>query len=200
MFTGIIRAVGYIGEVKPSAQACVLMINTTADFLANSRVGDSICVQGVCLTATEIIAHTFQVDVSFETIRCTTFSELAANKKVNLELALTLSEPLGGHLVSGHVDGVGYVENIQKQNDSICLTLHAPDDIARYIARKGSICVDGVSLTVNSVSRRSFTVNIIPHTYRNTAILDYQIGTKINLEVDMLARYVERIHSYRYSG
>ena len=200
MFTGIIKATGRVAGLEPSTQACVLTIHTPADFLAGSRLGDSICVQGVCLTATRISGHTFAADVSPETIRCTTFSELAVDKKVNLELALTLSQPLGGHLVSGHVDGVGYVENLQKDKDCICLTLHAPADIARYIARKGSICVDGVSLTVNSVSRRSFTVNIIPHTYQNTAILDYQIGTKINLEVDMLARYVERMHTYEYSN
>ena len=200
MFTGIIKAIGKIAEIKPSEDACTLVVNTPANFLTKSNIGDSICVQGVCLTATKIDDDTFYADVSTETIRCTTFSELVANKKVNLEPALTLSDPLGGHLVSGHVDGVGQIESIEKENDSICLTINAPADIAKYIAKKGSICIDGISLTVNSVSKHCFSVNIIPHTYENTAILDYQVGTKINLEVDQVARYVERLHTYEHSN
>jgi len=196
MFTGIIQAVGTVASIIENNNSYVLTVNTPNEFLANVKNGDSICVHGVCLTVTNIESNQFIVDVSFETIRCTSFAELKRNKKVNLELALTLSDHLGGHLVTGHVDGVGQIKDIQKDSNSTCLTIRAPKEIAKYIAHKGSICIDGISLTVNDVDANDFTVNIIPHTHENTAILDYQIDTFINLEIDLIARYVERLHTY----
>ncbi len=152
---------------------------------------------GISLTATHISNNDFDVDVSAETIRCTTFSKLSIQKRVNLELALTLSDHLGGHLVSGHVDGIGTISEMENENESIRINVQCTNDLAKYIAKKGSICIDGISLTVNNVQDNMFSVNIIPHTLENTAILDYQVGSEINLEVDLIARYVERLHSYK---
>ncbi len=196
MFTGIIQAIGSIAEIEVNDGSCVLSIATPNDFLANVKVGDSICVNGVCLTVTSFDADIFKTDVSVETIRCTSFKQLEKDSKVNLEQALTLADHLGGHLVTGHVDGIGIVKHIETESNSTCFTVTAPKDIAKYIARKGSICMDGVSLTVNSVDGDDFTVNIIPHTLENTVIIDYQLETKINLEIDLIARYVERLHTY----
>ncbi len=197
MFTGIIQAVGQISDIRENEDACRLTIHTPNDFLSNVSIGDSICVQGVCLTATVINKNEFEADVSAETLRCTTFSTLTKQNKVNLELALTLADHLGGHLVSGHVDGIGNILAMKEESDSICFDIECPNELAKYIAKKGSICMDGISLTVNDVQDNKFSVNIIPHTLENTAILDYQIGSNINLEVDLLARYIERIHSYK---
>ena len=196
MFTGIIKAVGNITAVNQIEDAYSFSITTPDNFLDGTNIGDSICVQGVCLTVTDLSDNRFNADVSAETVRCTTFSELFEGKSVNLELALSLADRLGGHLVSGHVDGVGTIESLEKENDSICITIESPAEISKYIAKKGSICIDGISLTVNSVDNNNFMVNIIPHTFENTAILDYKTGTKINLEIDLVARYIERLHSY----
>ena len=197
MFTGIIQAVGQITDIRAHESSSSLTIHTPDNFLTNVSVGDSICVQGVCLTATHINNNDFDVDVSAETIRCTTFSKLSNQKRVNLELALTLGDHLGGHLVSGHVDGIGTICEMENENESIRINVQCPNDLAKYIAKKGSICIDGISLTVNNVQDNIFSVNIIPHTLENTAILDYQVGSEINLEVDLIARYVERLHSYK---
>jgi riboflavin synthase len=196
MFTGIIQAIGLIADIKVNDGSYLLSISTPDNFLNNVKAGDSICVNGVCLTATSFDSNTFKTDVSLETIRCTSFDQLEKNSKVNLEKALTLSDHLGGHLVTGHVDGVGTIKHIEKESNSTCLTVNAPKDIAKYIARKGSICMDGVSLTVNNVDGDDFSVNIIPHTLENTAIIEYQTETMINLEIDLIARYVERLHTY----
>tara|TARA_R110002096_G_scaffold386729_2_gene580851 strand:- start:615 stop:1208 length:594 start_codon:yes stop_codon:yes gene_type:complete len=196
MFTGIIQAIGSIAAIREDEGSYVLSISTPDNFLVNVKKGDSICVNGVCLTATDLKDNQFDADVSGETIRCTSFKQLIKGSNVNLELALTLSDHLGGHLVTGHVDGIGIVKKVKKESSSTCLTVTAPKEIARYIARKGSICMDGVSLTVNSVEGDDFTVNIIPHTIENTVIINYQAETIINLEIDLIARYVERLHTY----
>ena len=196
MFTGIIQAMGTVASIIKNNNSYVLSVTTPNKFLEKVKIGDSICVHGVCLTVAELEDNQFLADVSPETIRCTSFAELKQNNKVNLEQALTLSDHLGGHLVTGHVDGVGQIKDMQKDSNSICITICAPKDIAKYIAHKGSICVDGISLTVNEIDDNDFTVNIIPHTYENTAILDYKIGASINLEIDLIARYVERLHTY----
>ena len=196
MFTGIIQAIGTVADIKINDSAYVLSITTPDSFLDKVKIGDSICVNGVCLTATSLDGNSFKTDVSVETIRCTSFNQLVKNSKVNLELALTLSDHLGGHLVTGHVDGVGTIKSIEKESNSTCFTITAPREIAKYIARKGSICMDGVSLTVNNVDGDDFMVNIIPHTLENTVIIDYQTETMINLEIDLIARYVERLHTY----
>lgn len=196
MFTGIIQAIGSVANIEVSNDSYTLSINTPDGFLANVNTGDSICVNGVCLTATSLEGTKFKTDVSKETIRCTSFKQLETSSQVNLELALTLADHLGGHLVTGHVDGVGVVKNIEQESNSTCFTVTAPKDIAKYIARKGSICMDGVSLTVNHVEGDDFTVNIIPHTLENTVIIHYRKDTIINLEIDLIARYVERLHTY----
>lgn len=200
MFTGLIQSVGALAALTPQRESSVFQIQTQGDFLNGVELGDSIAVNGVCLTVTALQDANFSVDVSAETLRCTTFETLLVGQSLNLEKALTLSQPLGGHLVTGHVDGVGEVTSLTRTDESIHIAVQAPTAIAKYIARKGSICMDGVSLTVNQVEHVTFEVNIIPHTWENTAILDYQVGTRINLEIDLLARYVERMHEFEKSS
>jgi riboflavin synthase len=200
MFTGLIQSVGALAALTPQRESSVFQIRTQGDFLSGVELGDSIAVNGVCLTVTSLQDANFNVDVSAETLRCTTFETLLVGQSLNLEKALTLSQPLGGHLVTGHVDGVGEVTQLTRTDESIHIVVQAPEAIAKYIARKGSICMDGVSLTVNQVEHVTFEVNIIPHTWENTAILDYQVGTNVNLEIDLLARYVERMHEFETSS
>jgi riboflavin synthase len=185
MFTGIVQAVGAIVRTGP------LEIDCGSLDLSDVRVGDSICVQGVCLTATALTARGFMADVSAETLRLT--AGLERPGPVNLEKSLALSDRLGGHLVSGHVDGVGEV--MRRQGGVVAF--RAPADLARFIAKKGSICVDGVSLTVNEVDGAVFEVNLIPHTLEVTTLSRLQPGSRVNLEVDLVARYVERLLSAR---
>ena len=200
MFTGLIQSVAKLAALTPQRESSVFTIQTQPDFLVGVELGDSIAVNGVCLTVTELSETTFTVDVSAETLSCTTFGSLQLQQSLNLEKALTLAQPLGGHLVTGHVDGVGDVVKLYRTDESILIAIQAPNTIAKYIARKGSISVDGISLTVNQVEHLIFEVNIIPHTWKNTAILDYQIGTRVNLEIDLLARYVERMHEFEKSS
>ena len=196
MFTGIIQAIGNVANIVQQDTSCILTIKTPDAFLQGVECGDSICVQGVCLTVTQIENNSFFADVSAETMRCTNFVNLAVNHAVNLELALTLSTRLGGHLVTGHVDGVGEIIDISQESNSSRFIVRAPDAISKYIAKKGSICIDGVSLTVNNVDNNDFTVNIIPHTLDNTSFKHYQNNSQVNLEIDLVARYVERLHTY----
>jgi riboflavin synthase len=182
MFTGIVQAVGKIVRTGPLEIDC----GTTLP-LGDVGVGDSIAVQGVCLTVTSVSAHGFTADVSAETLSVAT--GLDRTGPVNLEKALRMGDSLGGHLVTGHVDGVGEVE----RRDAGVISVRAPADLARFIARKGSICIDGVSLTVNRVQGASFEVNLIPHTLEVTTLSRLAPGTRVNLEVDLVARYVERL-------
>jgi riboflavin synthase len=193
MFTGLIQAVGTIEGMEPRGGDVRLLVATGGLEMADVRPGDSIAVNGACLTALEPDAERFAADVSRETLALTTLGELKPGAPVNLEKSLTLGTPLGGHLVSGHVDGVGVV--LWRRNDgrAVRFGIEAPEDIARYIARKGSIAIDGTSLTVNAVDDRVFEIAIIPHTLERTVTGNYQTGTRVNLEVDMLARYVERL-------
>jgi len=200
MFTGLIQSVAKLAALTPQRESSVFTIQTQPDFLVGVELGDSIAVNGVCLTVTALSETTFTVDVSAVTLSCTTFGSLQLQQSLNLEKALTLAQPLGGHLVTGHVDGVGDVVKLHRTDESILIAIQAPNTIAKYIARKGSISVDGISLTVNQVEHLIFEVNIIPHTWKNTAILDYQIGTHVNLEIDLLARYVERMHEFEKSS
>jgi riboflavin synthase len=156
-------------------------------------VGDSVAVNGVCLTALEPRPDAFWCDVSRETLACTTLGTLGAGDRVNLEPALTLQTPLGGHLVSGHVDGIGTVLARHAEARSVRFSFEAPEPLARYIAPKGAVCIDGVSLTVNEVDARCFGVNIVPHTLEATTIGTLAIGDRVNLEADMVARYLERL-------
>lgn len=191
MFTGIIAAVGAVREVKPAVGGARVAIDTAALDLADVSSGDSIAVDGVCLTAVKLQSSGFEADVSRETLNCTT--GFAAGAKVNLEKSLRLADRLGGHLVSGHVDGVGTVTRFEASGDNRLLAVVAPRELAKYIARKGSIAVNGVSLTVNAVDGRAFEINLIPHTLQATNLNGLTIGCNVNLEVDLLARYVERI-------
>ena len=183
MFTGIVQAVGQILSTQP------LEVDRGGLDLAGVAVGDSICVQGVCLTVTAITARGFTTDVSAETLRVTT--GLDRPGPVNLEKSLAMNERLGGHLVAGHVDGVGVVTRFREG----LLRVRMPRELRRYVARKGSVCVDGVSLTVNLVESDEFEVNLIPHTLQVTTLSRLGDGAQVNLEVDLLARYVERLLS-----
>jgi riboflavin synthase len=193
MFTGIIQAVGKIAAIEQKGGDARLRIDTGGLDMSNVNTGDSIAVSGVCLTAVEHSASGFVADVSGETLSRTTLGQRRPGDAVNLEKALTLSTPLGGHLVSGHVDGVGTVISREAEGRSVRFGFQAPDALARYIAEKGSICVDGVSLTVNAVNGAQFEVNIVPHTLAQTTLDGLQPGSKVNVEVDLLARYLERL-------
>jgi riboflavin synthase len=193
MFTGIIQAVGEIRSLEPRGGDVRLTIATGKLEMRGVVLGDSIAVNGVCLTAVALEGPRFAADVSRETLSLTTLGDLKAGSAVNLEKALTLSTPLGGHLVSGHVDGVGEVLQRDQDARSWRLRVQAPAELARYIAPKGSICVDGTSLTVNRVEGSLFDLNIVPHTIEETIIGAYRAGTRVNLEVDLVARYLERL-------
>ena len=193
MFTGIIQAVGKIAAIESKGGDARLRIGTGKLDMAGVQIGDSIAVGGVCLTAVECSAGAFSADVSGETLSRTTLGRLRAGDPVNLEKALTLATPLGGHLVSGHVDGVGAVAERRDDGRSVRFRFRAPETLARYIAEKGSISIDGVSLTVNAVQGAEFEVNLVPHTLRETTLHRLQNGSEVNLEVDILARYLERL-------
>ncbi len=193
MFTGIIQAVGHIKRAEPQSGDLRLTIAAGALELADVRQGDSIAVNGVCLTVVEHTEDAFQVHVSAETLRCTV--GLDAPGDVNLEKALRLADRLGGHLVSGHVDGMGEVINFEPVGDCVLLAIRAPQALSRYIAVKGSVTINGVSLTVNTVDHDDFTINLIPHTLEVTTLKTLQAGSRVNLEVDLIARYVERMFS-----
>jgi riboflavin synthase len=199
MFTGIVLDVGRIeARTKPAGDARLTISVNTLD-LSRVSVGDSICVQGVCLTALAITGRTFEADVSAETLSHTTLGELEAGSRVNLEPALRVGDPLGGHLVSGHVDGAGQVISVSEDAGSLRVTIEAPQALARFIARKGSVTVDGVSLTVNEVDGLRFGVNLIPHTRTATTLSRLSAGVRVNLEIDQVARYVERLLAVRES-
>ncbi|WP_428240516.1 riboflavin synthase [Gynuella sp.] len=194
MFTGIIETVGQVAKVlKSPAGDLKLTINAKGLDLENTRLGDSIAVNGVCLTAVEIGSDWFTADVSFETLEHTRLEQIRTGEPVNLELALTLASRLGGHLVSGHVDGVGRVDRIEASGRSTRYWIQAPEALQKYIAHKGSITVDGVSLTVNALEAQSFCLNIVPHTIQQTIISSYRVGSMVHLEVDLVARYLERL-------
>ncbi len=193
MFTGIIQAVGTIASMENRGGDLRLGINTGKLPLDDVQLGDSIAVSGVCLTAVSLSSSGFVADVSGETLGLTMLGRLAVSDRVNLEKALTLSTRLGGHLVSGHVDGIGEVIDRRADARSVRFTIRAPDALARYIAVKGSICVDGISLTVNAVDGATFELNTVPHTLAETTMQDFRPGTRVNLEVDLVARYLERL-------
>ena len=193
MFTGIIKAKGTIGAMD--ARGGDVRLRVAADALpwSDYEVGESIAVNGVCLTAVALHADGFDTDVSVETLDVTGLGALAVGSQVNLEPAISLGERLGGHLVSGHVDCTARVTSRQQDARSIRFRFELPREFSRYVAKKGSVCIDGVSLTVNAVSGNAFDVNIIPHTADATIVGDYAVGTIVNIEVDLLARYLERL-------
>lgn len=193
MFTGIIEATGMIKSLTKGEGGCRLSIFSEKLDFSDVVIGDSIAVSGVCLTAIELGDSTFSADVSNETLQCTNLGSLEEGSLVNLEKSLKSESSLGGHIVSGHVDGLATLYSKDIDGDSLQLVFTAPVELAHYIARKGSVCIDGISLTVNEVDGINFSVNIIPHTAVETTMHEFELGREINLEVDLISRYLERL-------
>ncbi len=191
MFTGLIEDVGAVKRITPQGTGRRLVVKTAID-LDEVAIGDSIAVDGFCLTVVEKGRDEFCVDVGQETLASTTVGEWKIGRRLNLERAMRLGDRLGGHLVAGHVDGVGIVERIERSPDFIVIYVRAPEKVSKYIIEKGSVCVSGISLTVNSVAGDTFSVGIIPHTATGTNIPDLRSGDKVNLESDMIGKYVEK--------
>jgi riboflavin synthase len=198
MFTGIVQAVGRVAGLTDKGGDVEMVIAATGLDLSSVQLGDSIAVNGCCLTVTRNDSERFWVDVSRETLTVTTLGQLEVDSPVNLEKALTAGQPLGGHYVTGHVDGIATVTGMTADARSTRVEFEVPQPLARYIARKGSVCVDGVSLTVNGVRDRHFDVNLIPHTLQVTTLGLCKPGKQVNIEVDIIARYVERLMSSRH--
>ncbi|HEY7840097.1 MAG TPA: riboflavin synthase [Gammaproteobacteria bacterium] len=196
MFTGIVQATGTVRATHRSGPDLRLAIAADAGF-ADLETGESVCVNGVCLTVATADTHGFEVDVSAATLSCTTLGSLSGGARVNLERALRASDRLGGHFVSGHVSGVGRVVRVAPAGGSLHLEIEAPTELSRYFCSKGSICVDGVSLTINGTAGARFDVNIVPQTRDRTIISRYGPGTEVNLEVDLVARYLEGLLAAR---
>jgi riboflavin synthase len=195
MFTGIIQTVGEVRQLDARDGDLRVVIACGDLDMSAVALGDSIAVSGVCLTAVAMSGDSFTADVSAETVSCTTLGEFAVGTRVNLEMAMTPTTRLGGHLVSGHVDGVGEVKRRWQDGRSERFRIAAPKGLAKYIAAKGSICVDGISLTVNAVEGSEFELNIVPHTLAATTMAEFRAGRRVNLEVDIIARYLERLLS-----
>jgi riboflavin synthase len=193
MFTGIIQATGKVINLQRKGDDASISINTGKLDLSDTKAGDSIAVNGVCLTAVSVSQHGFEADVSAESLSRTALGQLTGDSLVNLELAMRPDTRFGGHIVSGHVDGLGTILDIRSAGESIMLHIQIPEELACYVAEKGSITIDGVSLTVNKVQHNEFEVNIVPHTQQETIIQNYNKGSQVNLEVDIIARYLERM-------
>ena len=200
MFTGIIQAKGNIKEIRISNKGAVFALNSNSLELSDVSIGDSIAVNGVCLTITQLDKNSFSANVSQETLNCTTFSQLKKGQNINLEKSLRLDQGIDGHLVSGHVDGVGEVVSLQKEGESTRLKIKVKNDLSKYIAKKGSICINGVSLTVNSVEADIFDVNIVPHTLSVTTLGELIENSSVNIEIDIIARHVEQLISHKTSS
>ena len=193
MFTGIIESVGRVQQITPRSGDVRLTIATAKLNLADVKLGDSIATNGICLTVVELTGQGFAADVSNETLRRTCLKTWNVGTAVNLEKALMPTSRLGGHIVSGHVDGLGEIISFKQDARSLQYQVRAPDELAKYISEKGSITVDGISLTVNAIDGAVFSLNIVPHTVQETNVGSWQVGSVINLEVDLLARYLERL-------
>ena len=200
MVTGIIAAIGKIEVVQAKGGDLQLQVSTQQLDLADVKLGDSVAINGVCLTVVDISGATLSFDVSRESLDRTSLGTVQIGSEVNLEKALAVGDRLGGHFVSGHVDGLGTVISRQESARSVQFRFEVPLGLERYIAEKGSICIDGTSLTVNNVADNWFEVNIIPHTMQKTIMSHYQVGTKVNLEVDLIARYLERLLPQQDAG
>jgi riboflavin synthase len=193
MFTGIIQALGSIKTKVTYDKGAVFSFTATDFDFSSIAIGDSIAVNGVCLTAIEVGSDFFKADVSQETLDCSIFSQLEQGDQVNLEKALRLNQGIDGHLVSGHVDGIASVSEQFSEGESTRFKINAPDNLVKYIARKGSVCINGVSLTVNSIVDNTFDLNIVPHTLSVTTLGELKTGDQVNLEVDIIARHLEQL-------
>ncbi len=200
MFTGIVEAVGEIAALQPRGGDLRLRVRSGALDMTGVKLGDSIATNGVCLTVVELTGDGYWADVSRETLSLSSFASAQVGQRVNLEKAMAAGSRFDGHIVSGHVDGMATVLRRQDDARSLRLTLQAPAELAKYIATKGSICVDGVSLTVNRVDGSQFELNIVPHTAQQTIITGYAAGTEVNIEVDVIARYLERLLTSSVNG
>ncbi len=192
MFTGIIEGVGVVRAIKKKGDGAEIEIGCDFD-LEQTNVGDSISVNGICLTVTSRLGKSFWADASVETLMTTSFSDLKVNDPVNLERALMVGSRLGGHIVQGHVDAIGQVVDIKKHSDSTAFTIEFPRNLSRYIVEKGSVAIDGVSLTVNHCEKDRFSVMVIPHTQLKSTFHAMKRGTRVNLEVDIIGKYVEKL-------
>ena len=193
MFTGIIQAIGNISKIDSNGPDSRIVFKAGKMKLDDVKIGDSISVNGVCLSITEKTKDSFSSDLSSETLSLTTFIEMRANSKVNLEKAMNFSSRVNGHLIAGHVDGVGVIKEMKNNGRSILILIEFPEELEKYISKKWSIAVDGVSLTINGTKENTFSINIIPHTLSGSIISEYNIGTKVNIEVDLIARYLEKL-------
>ena len=193
MFTGIIKSIGKIISIKPSGVDTRLSVDVGNMPFDNVEMGESISINGACMTVVAFDKNSFSVDVSRESLAMTKLGRLGMGSTVNLERAMRLSDRLGGHLVSGHVDGVGQITQRVSEGQSVRFSVSVPVELAKYIAHKGSVCIDGVSLTVNDVHEKEFSLQVIPHTLQETIFSDYSIGDEVNIEVDLIARYLERL-------
>ncbi|WP_160062262.1 riboflavin synthase [Psychromonas sp. L1A2] len=193
MFTGIVAAVGKITAIKNNEKDMTITVDAGGLDMHDVKLGDSIANNGVCLTVTRLSDHGFDADLSYETIKLSAFSSIQTGFMINLEKAMQMNDRFGGHIVSGHVDGVGEITSISPLGNAIEYWIKAPDDLAKYIAKKGSITVDGISLTTNDVDGASFKLTIIPHTISETTMQEYTVGSQVNLEVDVISRYLERL-------
>lgn len=194
MFTGIIEEIGTVKEFKKGTSDASITVEC-AKVLADTKIGDSISINGVCQTVTTLGNKSFSAQISSETLNVTNFSSLKIGNKVNLERALTLAQRLGGHIVTGHIDGIAKIKKVQKLSDFYNLTFDISEDLTKYIVKKGSITINGISLTVANITNKEFEVAIIPHTFENTTLKNLKPGDFVNIETDVLAKYVEKILS-----
>lgn len=193
MFTGIVEAVGTLAAIMPKGEDISVTVNVGKLDMADVKLGDSIATNGVCLTVVDFSESSYTADLSLETLKKTGFADYQVGDKVNLEKAMLPTTRFGGHIVSGHVDGVGEIVERNMVGRAIEFWVSMPEEITRYVAEKGSITVDGISLTVNDLRKNAFKLTIVPHTGEETTIADFHVGRKVNLEVDVLARYMERL-------
>jgi len=193
MFTGIIEAIGNISKIESNGPDSRIVFKAGRMKLDDVKIGDSMSVNGVCLSIIEKTKDSFSSDLSRETLSLTTFMEMRANSKVNLEKAMSFSSRVNGHFIAGHVDGIGVIKGMRNDGRSILILIEFPEELEKYISKKGSISVDGVSLTINGTKENTFSINIIPHTLSGSIISEYNIGTKVNIEVDLIARYLEKL-------
>lgn len=193
MFTGIVEEIGIIHQISKKDDIHQYRIQTSTDFMKGVQIGDSISVSGTCLTAYQLENNSFQVDISSETQKCTSFGQIIRQDKVNLERAVTPTTRLGGHYVSGHVDGLGTLVKREDNSNESNLWIRSPAELVKYIAAKGSICINGVSLTVNEIDGNQHCLTIIPHTLQNTTLKFLQVEDLVNIEVDLIARYLETL-------